>query len=557
MFRAVRSGRSPKLLPINTSILAMKTSAAGLKAFNEERARLQSLLDDDPETAVREARALPGDTPAGGILFTGLKASILVDAGSYAKDKQAIQDGIALFRQLLAKTPKQAEFPHNLANGLIALADQEPFTGHDWYPATAATRREARSHFQQAISSDNNQSILSVALTNLGNSLWKAYRWVEAYDAYTSALRHDRSNAVAATGAAKVLLRCIARGIGDKNVLQSVAARHLGIARLHPERLAELASARAQKQLSELLEKPLLGGEPSDLSRASEYEKFVARYRLALSPTIEGLDCSLKRWDSLCFDSITEPVGAGSGVPALFAMLNVMKSDFLAARYLAYQALTADFPESGFYADTLDYAVYGIAPSLLSLAQRACIDVLDKVAVATTEYFSIPGAARAVYFWSRWFDNYKQGQPLTWHPSLRAHIEKGNTAVIALAEISLDFGDEGFLHRKKAYRHSSTHRFTVLHDIGCRPSRESVHVEHCKIADFKAHLIESLQLARAAIIYFVEMIAINENASSANGEKKVSITVPSHHYVRGNVSDRQNRRAIRKVGAARKSSTSR
>ena len=128
--------------------------------------------------------------------------------------------------------------------------------------------------------------------------------------------------------------------------------------------------------------------EPPNLKDASDYEKFVARHRLVLSLTIEGLDCSLKRWDSLCFDSITEPVGSASGVPPLFAMLNVMKSDFLAARYLAYQALTAKFPDSGFYTDTLDYAVYGIAPSLLSLAQRACIDVLDKIAAATTEYLA-------------------------------------------------------------------------------------------------------------------------------------------------------------------------
>jgi hypothetical protein len=152
-------------------------------------------------------------------------------------------------------------------------------------------------------------------------------------------------------------------------------------------------------------------------------------------------------------------------------MLNVMKSDFLAARYLAYQALSGTFPESGLYLDTLDYAVYGVVQSMLSLAQRACIDVLDKVAVATTDYFAIPGSPRVVYFTNRWFADSQKGQPLVWHPSLRPHIDKGNTAMIALAEISLDLGEGGALHRKKAFRHSSTHRFTVLHDLGCNPTR--------------------------------------------------------------------------------------
>ena len=529
----------------------------GLKLFGLEQARLQSLVDEDPVKALKEARALSSDKPVGGVLFTGLKAGILIDAGSCAKDKQAIEDGIALFKGLVTASPKQADFHYNLGNGLVALADLEPYTGYDWYLITAATRREGRSNFQQAISSDNNHRIVSVALTNLGSALWKAHRWAEAYDAYARALTHDGSNAMASTGAAKVLLRCAARGIGDKQVLQSVAARHLETARLHPERIAELAGVRAQEQLSKLLQKQLAGGEPPDLSQASEYEKFVAVHRLALSPTIEGLDCSLKRWDSLRFNSITEPVGNDSGVPALFAMLNVMKSDFLAARYLAYQALSGTFPESGFYADTLDYAVYGVVPSMLSLAQRACIDVLDKIAVATSEYFAIPGPAGHVYFSNRWFANSKKGQPLAWHPSLRPHIDKGNTAVIALAEISLDVGEGGALHRKKAYRHSSTHRFTVLHDLGCNPSRESAHVEHCEIADFKSHLIESLQLARAAVLYFVEMISITENADTTSPEKKLPISVPSHHYIRGEDDNKhQTPRRSRKSGPTRRRSKS-
>ena len=177
-------------------------------------------------------------------------------------------------------------------------------------------------------------------------------------------------------------------------------------------------------------------------------------------------------------------------------------------------------------------------PSLLSLAQRACIDVLDKIAVATTEYFRIPGPSRNVYFWNRWFDQTQKGRPLAWHPILRPVVLSGNTATIALAEISLDIGNDGFLYLKKAYRHASTHRFTVLHDIGCSPSRESVHVEHAKMEEFKTHLIESLQLARAAILYFIEMISISEDVSTRRREKTFTMTVPNHHHIRGDTASR-------------------
>jgi tetratricopeptide (TPR) repeat protein len=511
----------------------MDTAMIDLDAFKHEQLRLYSLMDDNPAKAIEEARSLPSDTPVKGVLYTGLKAGVLIDAGSSAKDKQAIQEGVALFRRLLSESPKDATLRYNLGNGLAALAEQYPSTTNTWYLDTKNIRRKARGLLQNAISAKDNAAVRSTAFTNLGNALLRAHRWVEAYDAYSSALKHDRTNSVASTGAAKILLRCVRRGMGNKSILQSIAARHLKTAKLHPQRLAELAGMKAQKELQHLLQMKLPESNPPDLMGASNYEKFVARHRLALSPTIDGLDCSLKRWDSLRFDSITEPVESHDGVPPSFAMMNVMKSDFLAARYLAYQALTAKFPESGLYTDTLDYAVYGIAPSLLSLAQRACFDVLDKIAAATTEYFDIPGNVKVVYFRSRWFDNPQKGVPLAWHPLLRPHIENGNMAIIALADISFDIAKNGFLVRKQAFRHSSTHRFTVLHDMGCRPSRESEQIEHCEIREFKDQLIESLQLARAAVVYFVEMISIAEKTRAAGIGKVGAITVPNHHDIRG------------------------
>jgi hypothetical protein len=90
---------------------------------------------------------------------------------------------------------------------------------------------------------------------------------------------------------------------------------------------------------------------------------------------------------------------------------------------------------------------------------------------------------------------------------------------------------DGFLFSKKEFRRASTHRFTVLHDIGNSSSRESLQIEHCGVEEFKNHLIETLQLTRAAVIYFVEMVATAESCA-ATSEKQLSITVPSHHSIR-------------------------
>jgi tetratricopeptide (TPR) repeat protein len=519
-----------------------KQHFAGSAAFKEVAARLHSLLDQNPAQAVVEARALLSDVPVAGVLYTGLKAGVLIDAGSCANDKRAIEEGIALFRRLSFKSPDNGAFHYKLGNGLVALADQEKYTGLDWYLTTSSLRREARNEFQFAVSTPKPGDTVPMALTNLGNALAHTHRWVEAYDSYSKALSIDPTNSIASTGAAKILLRCIARDIGEKKILKAVAVQHVMRAKAHAPRIVELAGAKAQAHLAKLLNWKPGGGFDPDLSRATKYEKFVAKHRLAISPTIEGLDCSLVRWDSLRLSRIFES-SVVDGIPAIFAMLNVMKSDFLAARFLAFQALTKKMPESGLYADTLDNATYGVTQSMLTLAQRACMDVLDKIAVATTEYFAITTDQRPVCFANRWHARRNNGQFLTWHAALRPHIDKGNTALIALAELSLDVNKGGALHHKKALRHSSTHRFTVLHDIECTPRRHSVHVEHSRVEEFKEILIDSLQLVRAAILYFTEMIAINE-ANTPKGEGLVvQLDVPSQHRIRGD--DRKRSRAAR------------
>ena len=508
----------------------MVNRAAGLEEFERFRKRLQSLIDTDPARAVVEARSIPSEAKIEGVLLSGLKAGILVDAGSCINNKEVINEGLELFKGMLQKHPGRPELHYNIGNGLIALADQEPYTNIQWYLTTSAARTEARNHFQAAASLKGSESVASTALTNLGNALWKAHRWAEAYDSYVKALNHDPTNGVASTGAAKILLRCIQRSIGDREILLSVAARHLEIANTHPDRIKELAGARALEELSKLLEKPLKGGQMPDLNHATSYEKFVASHRLALSPTIEGLDISLKRWDSLVIQSFAEPVGGLHGIPPLFAMFNVLKADFLLARHMAYQSLHGEMPDSGFYSDTLDYAVYGVKPATLALSQRACMDVLDKIAVATAEYFGIE--RKDIYFFTFWFER-KKGQPLTWNPALSEHIKRGNTGIIALAELSLDLGEKGFLREKKDFRHASTHQFTVLHDLGCEPSRPSAYINHCRADDFASILIESLQLTRAALLYFVDMVHIGEAEKQARLGQGVPLFVPSHHHIRG------------------------
>lgn len=496
------------------------------------RDELIAMIDTEPTKAIEKAHMIDHGALSENVYTESLKAGVLIEAGSRVGKKETVKEGVERFRKLIEKNPRKSELHYNLANGLRALADLVPYTDFDWYLKTNDICREAKSFYRRAVSFDKPTSVCSLASTNLGNVLWKAHRWVEAYDAYIKALKYDQTNVVAATGAAKVLLRCIEHGIGNREILISVTARHLEVARKHPDRIKELAGEQAYLKLVKLLELPIKGGQLPTISLTDKYEVFVAANRLALSPTIEGLDPSMKRWDSLKIQSFAETKAASSGVPPIFAMFNILKSEYLLARFLAYQAITSEMLDSGVYSDTLDYANYGMKSSMLTLSQRACVDVLDKIAVATSEYFSIMEPKESIKYVSRWTEIIK-GKKLMWHPKLRKQIERGNTAIIALTEISLDMRKGGFLRTNKNCRDSSTHRFTVLHDQAYVPSRPSDYIEHWGIKEYESIIIESLQLARAAILYFVEMVQIGEKAKIAHYGPTVMAFVPNHHWVRG------------------------
>ena len=501
--------------------------------FTELAESIGAKIDSDPAGAVDMVKDIRTDV----ISFGSLKGGTLIDAGALLRDKAAIDEGVSIMRSLIERMPEGLRLKYNLANGLIAQSDLVSDKLPAWYLVTADQRREARVLFEKVGHGSDNEGVGSTALTNLGNAFRKAHRWAEAYDAYSDAIRIDPTNAMALIGAAGVLHRCIQFGIGQSAVLQNVASMHVERARKHANRITELAGARAVKKLSQMFRGDPKKGSLPNMSKATDYQRFVARYRLALTTTLEGQNLSLKRWDSLRIESLIEPITliepiSSSGVPPLFAMFNVMKADFLAARLLAFRGMTEKAEDSGEYSDTLDYALYGIDQSLLLLAQRSCIDVLDKIAVATGEYFGIPG--KYANFSSRWFGEKTKGGERHWHPLLENAVNRGNTALVALAELSLDIESGGALFQKKALRHSSTHRFTVLHDEGCAASKKSELVEHYRVLEFEAQLISSLQLVRAALLYFVEMVRIEEAEKFKRLKGVVpSIEVPKHHYIRG------------------------
>jgi hypothetical protein len=221
-------------------------------------------------------------------------------------------------------------------------------------------------------------------------------------------------------------------------------------------------------------------------------------------------------------------------------MFNMLKADFIMSRWLVFIAAEEQMPETGYYSDTLDYAKYGVAQSLLLTAQRSAIDLLDRIAVAASEHFGFPGSPEQIYFVNRWhkMQGHNLALPIKWIPEVESEIRSGNCALIAMAELAEDMMKGGYLRPQKTLRNESTHRFVVLHDIGASANRETPFISHCNEDKFQYETIEALRIARAAILYLREAIRYREAHQIEEADSPlVRLDVYPHHFIRGESDD--------------------
>lgn len=109
------------------------------------------------------------------------------------------------------------------------------------------------------------------------------------------------------------------------------------------------------------------------------YEIWVRENQLALSLYCSSEEYHNKKYDLLSVPSFSSDFEEGPEVPDVFRMMNIIKADYVLARRLAFEGLNEMFSETASYADTLDYATYGINVTAIANAQKMSMDILDKI----------------------------------------------------------------------------------------------------------------------------------------------------------------------------------
>ncbi|MFW2545405.1 LA2681 family HEPN domain-containing protein [Primorskyibacter sp. 2E107] len=508
---------------------------------------LHALADEDPAAALARIREL-GDSAEEAFA----SAAILIDCGGHLGNSIAINRGVEILEELRKDSEPDPGLAYNLANGLQTRARLVYGPCSPYFGQSFEDHFQARIRFGEAARSPHAPfELASQALTNMGTLFQDTSRWIEALDCFREAQNVYPKNAVAMLKELTLLqklgdlfqsdphsyqcyghiptivdrIRILAGNI-DRNLGTLIAFS--GTAAL-PFAQQQIAMAKALPSRSQgTIDKP--------------YFQFVSKNQLALflHCSAEGFEAGI--FDVLTIPTITRTMDDEDGVPEIYAMLNVMKTDFAFARQVYFEVLEddADTPyfETTTHGDTLDYALYGVRYSALTSAQRIAFDILDKVAVAIAFYLKIPKAHK-VSFATLWGRTEKGGS-FRIHDEIARCLSKGNFGLIALHNIFHDMSSDnsrgvGIMEAHKSYRNSSTHRFTVLHDFGKQERKSpSLAVDHQDIMEFERMTLDSLKLARSVIFYFVDMIMFAEaSRPKRDGGITVPMSVPDHAYIRG------------------------
>lgn len=368
----------------------------------------------------------------------------------------------------------------------------------------------------------------SAAYCNLANCLDHSGRWAEAYDFYLRALDADSSNGNAAGNLAQLLMNRVASGVGQTGHIAAVYDKYVKQAQSLREGTVSFAGEGTAARWNGLEETESLGHLAHGLDGPDgEYRRWVAAHRLALSAAVEGLGSDDAHWDAAAIE-VLYGTSIEEMSPPILAEMNVLKSDFLVSRRLAFDGYlqVAEGPaqkddDSGYYIETLDYSLYGTQYSKLLLAQRSALDVLDKTAVVANEHFRVGDDANRIFF--RQFWSTKDGKV---RPELQEDPRK-SLAGFALSELAFDMDAHGMYAPSQALRNAGTHR--IVHAAFLDATGVTVDARsRIDVLELVDSTILALQVTRSAYLYLIDLVAgWNDPADHPD----VYLAFPSFEYM--------------------------
>ncbi len=230
----------------------------------------------------------------------------------------------------------------------------------------------------------------AVALGNRGNGLKH----------YASTLDDSYERAVFILQAFDASMRAVADdAVVDSDYPPAMFATYLALADEIAEQF-DLAVIRAMQNLD--------GASLGRSKRERAYRHWSLSERLFLNPINDLGAVSVAARDTLALPGLTEvnPPDRSGLMPPIIGFFNQMKQEYVAARFMLFEGIDA----SGLhFADrdvllfnTLDYPSYSIAMEHVRASYRIAYSLLDKIAFAINEYWSLGKSPERINFRNIW-----------------------------------------------------------------------------------------------------------------------------------------------------------
>ncbi|MBI3468766.1 MAG: hypothetical protein HY000_37660 [Planctomycetes bacterium] len=461
------------------------------------------------------------------------RVAALIDLAGDLGRPQAVDHGINLATQFLERSGldagAKATTHYFLANAWSHKGRLSRITsGREWDWKQEEVEKEF-IHLRLAMQEANSADLPAVRRcqiqTNFANLLSFVGRFVEAIEYWNRALNIDAafSMAMANRGYGLSHYGRVLYDPGHTRVFLQQAYRDLAhavslgvddsAAPVFERCRAEIEAALPIEWLQQATEMERFSLGESTEERS--YRRFCLDAQLFLNPLNDLGAFPIAAHDCFTTPSIVVDVGEG---PYYHGFFNQLKQEFVSARYLYYDGITAaapHFADKGVLLyDTMDYPSYSLAVEKQKAAFRIGYSLFDKVAYFLNHYLRLGIPERSVTFRTIWYEKQDRAK------GLKSQLQGSqNWPLRGLFWLSKDVFEnnpgtqdsiEPDARELDEIRNHLEHKYLKLHGDEWSPalegSRASLGIadtlaHSLSRRDFEARTLRILKLARAALIY--------------------------------------------------------
>lgn len=469
----------------------------------------------------------------------------LIDLAAELQDEKALHSSLVwcemAHQRGLSHTHRSVlhYFQANAWSALIAIRQNASLDQLDWSGETSEWSEKEVISLRRSRNGEGFQSLPDNArcrvLTNLGCALDRLGRFSEAVECLDEAIDIDRLFGMA-WGNRGIALTSYARGLPHLPhapglcsttafLKEALGSLELALAlTLDPgseksfEKYRSFLAERRGEDHEPLidLDSPSLG--ESEAEQA--YRGWSLSHRLFINPLNDLGNLSAAALDVLHLPAITVSINTG---PYYESFFNQMKQEFVSARFLFYEGITATSPhfsDSGVTLyDTTDYPVFGLSIERVKLALRSTYSLFDKMAFFLNYYLQLGIPAKQVNFRSFWYksQNPKQG--------LKADIDgRCNWALRGMFWLAKDLYDsrpefrdamEPEAREIDVIRNHAEHKLLRVHEFpentawarGTMPDEALFSIDRDGLY---SRTMRMLKLTRSALVYLAYAVHIEE-----------------------------------------------